>query len=385
MKNLVVGAGLSGAVIARLLVEAGEEVLVWEQTPVAGGCVRDHPINVECDSAKPHTDTVHLHGPHIFHTSEKWVWDFLSRFVEMKPTVFRSFTKHWGNFYPVPVNLQTISEIMTTMLMQDEAQPLILAPDDWAVNRVLQHRHNPDEELSNQTFEGVCRQRVGDLIYEAVFKHYTEAFWGCKANLIPGFIAERIPVRRNHDVRYHRAEDIYVGIPYPGYTALIHRLLEGINVDFDVRPWDTDLVRFKRVFFTGDPSYLLGKGSLPYRGFLIEHDQHDQCAYQQLIVNEPDNVTRSYCSRNLLVDRDHKGPTIVSTMRPIPRDLKESHPAAAYPLPWNRTAHDRMLAEVKDLIGDHIYFAGRKALHKYLDMDKAIMDAHRVVKEALEQ
>lgn len=375
-ENLVIGAGLSGLTIAHALKDAGEGVTVWEETENPGGFARDKRMHLR-ENGK--FDLVHEHGPHIFHTEDKRAWEFLCRFDEMVPTTFSSLARYESRLYPVPVNLLTFS-IAASYLT---ASPFkFLNPHEVEPIRTKRLEVLP-ENCSPQTFEGVARNRVGDFLYLEIFKNYTEAFWGRPCNLIPGFIAERIPVRFNLDSRYHKDTHDYVGVPRHGYSWMFERMARGLNIAWGARPWLRDFGGWKRIFFTGDPSYLIMRNSQPYRGFDLDHAVESRCPWQQIIDNTPSEVHRSFCSQNL-VPRDYvEGPRVVSYMHPIEADLPAAHHSAAYPLPWNRTAHERMLQDVRKEIGPRIRFAGRKALYKYLDMDRAILEAWATVKEAL--
>jgi UDP-galactopyranose mutase len=389
--NVVVGAGLTGATIARRLDSLGEEVIVLEASDHVGGKCED---GFEQDEVTVAPHYVQKHGPHIFHTHKRELWNFVNSITEFVPTTFMSMTRTEIGYLPIPVNLFTVS--LVRQFIHGEFVPLLIpGPGNDDVERILKSTRAQQEPAGS--FARVCRERVGDDIYDFAFKHYTEAWWGQPCQEIPGAIAERIPVRRNFDVRYHDSRDIYVGVPSGGFSAMIRKMLQGIPVHFDY-PATLGLVLSDfpgaRIFCTADASVFLdGVGSLPYRGFYPVHHRLvlQNPGFQQILDSRPSKGeagSRFYCSQNLfstdLNQTAIRGPRIVSKMIPYPDVLTGENQYAAYPVPHTcKELADLFELRKRDLARKDVFFAGRLGSYKYLDMDDAIQEGLDIVETAL--
>jgi UDP-galactopyranose mutase len=230
-RYLMVGAGLSGAVIGRRLAEAGAEVTVVDARPhVAGNChtLRDSETGV----------LVHVYGPHIFHTDDAEVWDYVNRFETFLPYRNRVKATVAGRVYSLPVNLHTINQFFGLALRPDEARALIEAKADTSIR-------------DPQTFEEQALRFVGPELYEAFFKGYTIKQWGCAPSELPASILKRLPVRFNYDDNYffHR----FQGMPKDGYTAMVGRILDHprISVHLDNRFARGEAGAYDHVFYSG--------------------------------------------------------------------------------------------------------------------------------------
>ncbi|RME96792.1 MAG: UDP-galactopyranose mutase, partial [Alphaproteobacteria bacterium] len=206
----MVGAGLSGAVIGRHLAEAGHAVTVVDSRPHVGG---------NCHTERD-ADTgvmVHVYGPHIFHTDDEEVWDYVNRFTSFQPYKNRvkSTTRgRWGEreVFSLPVNLHTINQFFRATMRPDEARDFIT-------------EEQADTSITDpQTFEEQALRFVGRDLYEAFFKGYTMKQWGCHPSELPASILKRLPVRFNYDDNYffHR----FQGMPEHGYTRMIEGILD---------------------------------------------------------------------------------------------------------------------------------------------------------------
>lgn len=207
-KIVIVGAGLSGAVIGRELALAGHHVeIVDARDHIGGNChtERDDETGV----------MVHVYGPHIFHTDDKEVWDYVNRFQTFLPYKNRVKTTSGDRVYSLPVNLHTINQFFGKNFRPDEARAFI---EDKA-----------DKSITDpQTFEEQALRFVGRDLYEAFFKGYTEKQWGCSPTALPASILKRLPVRFNYDDNYFFHK--YQGMPETGYTAMIERILDHPNI-----------------------------------------------------------------------------------------------------------------------------------------------------------
>ena len=246
-KILVVGAGFSGAVIARTLAEAGLTVDVIEsRAHIAGNCYseRDQETGV----------MVHVYGPHIFHTDDAEVWALLQRFGEWMPYTNRVKSTVDGQVYSLPVNLHTINQFFGKALRPDEARAFISEQADNSI-------------AEPQNFEEQALKFVGRALYEAFFKGYTQKQWGCEPRELPASILKRLPVRFNYNDNYFFHQ--YQGMPKDGYTPIVAALLNhpAINLRLNTRFTRADSAAYAHTFYSGplDGYFDYQLGRLGYR------------------------------------------------------------------------------------------------------------------------
>ena len=230
-KILVVGAGFSGAVIARTLAEAGHAVDVIESREhVAGNCysARDGETGV----------MVHVYGPHIFHTDDAEVWALMQRFGEMMPYVNRVKSTVDGQVYSLPVNLHTINQFFGKALRPDEARAFISEQADSSI-------------AEPQNFEEQALKFVGRALYEAFFKGYTQKQWGCEPRELPASILKRLPVRFNYNDNYFFHQ--FQGMPKDGYTPIVAAMLDhpAIHLRLNTHFNRADSAAYAHTFYTG--------------------------------------------------------------------------------------------------------------------------------------
>ena len=204
---LIVGSGLFGAVFAHEMHEAGKSVLVVEKRSQIGGNVR---------TEETAGITVHRHGAHIFHTSNKDIWDYVNRFVPFNDYIHHVKASFHGEIYDLPFNMNTFRQMWGVS-------------DAEEARRIIEKQKGDLSEIHN--LEEQCISMVGTDIYEKLVKGYTEKQWGRECKDLPAFIIRRLPVRFTFDNNYFN--DLYQGIPETGYTALVEKLLEGIEVITD--------------------------------------------------------------------------------------------------------------------------------------------------------
>ena len=229
---LIVGSGLYGAVFAREMTDAGKKCLVIDKRNHAGG-------NIYCEEKEG--INVHKYGPHIFHTSDKSIWDYVNSFVEFNNFVYSPLAHYKGQLYNLPFNMNTFYQLWKVKTPQE------------AVDKI-QEQVEASGITNPQNLEEQAISMVGTDIYETLIKGYTEKQWGRKATELPKSIIKRLPVRFTYNNNYFN--DKYQGIPIGGYNKLIDSLLTGIEVKLNVD------------FFENKDDLLLLADTLVYTGEL---------------------------------------------------------------------------------------------------------------------
>ena len=363
---LIVGSGLFGATFAYLAHRMGKRCLVIDKRPQLGG-------NVYCENVEG--INVHKYGAHIFHTSNKQIWDFVNSIVEFNRYTNSPVANYKGVLYNLPFNMNTFYQ-MWGVVTPEEAKAKIEEQKVDAVS-LLQGKAPSNLEEQALTF-------VGKDIYEKLIKGYTEKQWGRRCSDLPAFIIRRLPVRFVYDNNYFN--DRYQGIPIGGYNRLIEGLLTGIetktNVDFfENREYWKDIA--EKIVFTGkiDEYFDYCYGKLEYRTVRFEEEQFD-------IPNYQGNAVVNYTDKELPYTRiiEHKhfemfGQEVYDTPRTViskeySMEWKEGM-ESYYPV--NDTRNSTLYARYKELAQQerHVIFGGRLAEYKYYDMAPVIEAAMR--------
>lgn len=359
MNLLIVGAGFSGAVLARQLAElGGAKVLVIDaREHVAGNC------HTERDSET--SVMVHRYGPHIFHTNNDRVWDYVHRFGQFGPFINRVKASIPRGIFSLPVNLHTINQFFGVRLKPDEARAFLAQQSDSSI-------HEP------QNFEEQALKFVGRELYEAFFLGYTRKQWGCDPKELPASILKRLPVRFNYNDNYY--ESRHQGIPLGGYTEIVQRMLDhplittelGVAFDHDMRS------RFDHVFFTGplDQFYGFSEGRLGYRTVTWQREVCEGDFQGNAVINYPAmgvDFTRIHEHKHFAPWENHKK-TIA--FHEYSKETQEND-IPYYP---KRLSQDLELLDHYQSISRSqvgVSFLGRLATYRYMDM-------HHVIAEALE-
>lgn len=353
---LLVGAGLSGAVIARVLAEAGHRATVIDSRPHAGG---------NCHTERdPDTGVlVHVYGPHIFHTDDAEVWDYVNRFTRFLPYRNRVKTTARGQVFSLPINLHTINQFYGRTFRPDEAREFIAQQADKTIT-------------DPQSFEEQALAFVGRDLYEAFFKGYTEKQWGCSPTDLPASILKRLPVRFNYDDNYFFHK--FQGMPEHGYTPMIEAILDhpGIDLHLDT-PYTPELGdRHDHVFWSGplDGYFNYSLGRLGYRTLEFERftatGDWQGCA----VMNYGDRDvpwTRITEHKHFAPWETHEGSVCY-------REFSQACGPDDIPYyPIRLVEEKALLADYTDLAqrAEGVSFVGRLGTYRYLDMDVTIREA----------
>ena len=365
----IVGAGYAGAVSARALAEKGKKVLVLER--------RDHIGGNAYDCLDGHGVLIHKYGPHIFHTNNRAVFDFLSRFTEWRryqhrvianvprdnPEVVPAHKKTDGRFFfPVPFNLDSLKNAFGEREGGRLGEKLLAAYPAQSQVTILELRQNPDPEVA----------AIADYVYEHVFVHYTMKQWGQKPEEIDPSTTARVPVRLSRDDRYF--QDAYQGMPLEGYTKMFERMLDHPNIEVrlgvDARPILKEAGG--PVIYTGQVDELFGFqfGPLPYRTLDFQFETLPQDAFQThgtVNYTVDQDFTRITEFKHLTGQELPGVTTIVKEYsRPYTGDPKET-PYYAIISPENNALYAKYKAEADKK--QQLHLLGRLAEYKYYNMD----------------
>ena len=354
---IIVGAGLYGSIFAHEAHKKGAKCLVVEK--------RDH-IGGNCYTKQVAGINVHWYGAHIFHTSNKLVWDYMRQFCEFNNYVNSPIANYKGTLYNLPFNMNTFCKLWPDVLTPEDAQNRI---------RKQQAEYSNIEEPRNLEEQGM--KLVGRDIYEKLVKGYSEKQWGLPASEIPAFVLRRLPLRFTFDNNYFN--DPYQGIPIGGYTPIFDKLLEGIDVflneDFLTKK-EVYLEEGARILITGpiDAYYNYCYGALDFRTVRFDHKMMEGVANFQgnAVFNYTDNetpYTRTIEHKHFEFGKQSN--TVVSY------EYSEKWTPGAEPYyPINNERNDSIALKYKELASREgkVCFGGRLGEYKYYDMDKIVAE-----------
>lgn len=372
---LVVGAGLFGAVFSREMNKRGRSCLVIDK--------RDHIAGNIYTSVKRGIH-VHEYGAHIFHTSNREIWDYMNEFADFNHFVNSPMAIYRGEIYNLPFNMNTFSKLWG-----------VRTPDE-AKARIKEQINDLSIDVP-QNLEEQALSLAGRDVYEKLIKGYTEKQWGRDCRELPAFIIKRVPLRFTYDNNYFT--DRYQGIPVGGYTAIVGKMLEGIEVrlNTDYREFDRqqkeaagqngDYISYDKVLYTGmiDEYFDYCLGNLEYRSLRFEkEDMPEQENYQG---NAVINYTEREVPYTRIIEHKHfefgQGEGTVIT---------REYPAAWKPgdepyYPVNDGRNNELFARYQELAKKEkgVLFGGRLGQYRYYDMDKVIEAALAMVKEESEK
>ncbi|MDM0929499.1 UDP-galactopyranose mutase [Clostridium perfringens] len=354
---LIVGSGLFGSIFAYEANKRGKKCLVIDKRNHVGG-------NVYCENIEG--IHVHKYGAHIFHTSNKKVWDYVNGFVEFNRYTNSPVANYKGELYNLPFNMNTFYQLWGTKMPLE------------AKNKIEEQKK--EAKVSDpKNLEEQAISLVGKDIYEKLIKGYTEKQWGKKATELPAFIIKRLPVRFTFDNNYFN--DMYQGIPIGGYNVIIDKLLDGIEVKLE-----TDFFKNRKeleslankIVFTGmiDEFYNYKFGTLEYRSLRFENEILNEENHQG---NAVVNYTEYEIPYTRIIEHKHfeygtQEKTVIT--KEYPATWKKGD-EPYYPV--NNDRNNEIYAKYKELADkeENIIFGGRLAEYKYYDM-------HNVICRALE-
>jgi len=362
---LIVGAGLYGAIFAHEATKRGEKCLVIDKRKHIAGNIFTKAVE---------GINVHTYGAHIFHTSNKKIWDYVNSFVEFNRYTNSPIANYKGELYNLPFNMNTFYQL-------------------WKVKTPGEAKAKIEEQIKGlnikepRNLEEQALSLVGRDIYYKLIKEYTEKQWGRKATELPAFIIKRLPVRFTFNNNYFN--DTYQGIPTGGYTLIIEKMLEGIDVKLGI-----DYIRERssldqlaeKVVYTGmiDEYFNYQFGVLEYRSLRFEHEVLDMPNYQgNAVVNYTDSetpFTRIIEHKHFEFGEQEK--TVIT------REYSQEWTKADEPYyPVNDSKNEEVFKKYKDLarVEENVVFGGRLADYKYYDMHHVVGLALKKIAEVFKE
>ncbi len=358
---LIVGSGLYGAVCAHELTKRGKKCLVIEKRAHIGGNI--YTENIEGIN-------VHRYGAHIFHTHDRAVWEYVNRFAEFNNYINCPVARYHDECYNLPFNMNTFTKLWPDVFTPAEAEARIAEERGAAY---VEEPKNLEEQAVNL---------VGRTIYEKLVKGYTEKQWGKKCTELPAFIIRRLPVRFTFDNNYFN--DRYQGIPIGGYTQMIEKMLEGVEVrlecDFFAQR-EVLCAEADKIIYTGaiDRYFDYCYGPLEYRSVRFETEVLDMPNYQG---NAVVNYTAAEVPYTRIIEHKHfefgtQPKTVIS------REYSSAWKLGDEPYyPVNDQKNSDLYAKYRDLAEKekNVLFGGRLGQYKYYDMDDVILSAFEALK-----
>ena len=349
---LIVGAGLYGSIFAYKMNKKGKKCLVIDKRNHIGG-------NIYCENIEG--INVHKYGAHIFHTSNKEVWEYINQFCEFNNYVNSPIANYKGEIYNLPFNMNTFNKLWGVVTPKEAKEKIEGQKKEFFITE--------PKNLEEQAIS-----LIGKDIYEKLIKGYTEKQWGRKATELPAFIIKRLPVRFTYDNNYFN--DRYQGIPIGGYTKIIEKMLEGIEVRLNTNFFD-ERENFEniaeKIVFTGmiDEFYNYKFGKLEYRSLRFETEILDEENYQG---NAVVNYTEREIPYTRIIEHKHfefgkQEKTVIT--KEYPSEWQEGD-EPYYPV--NDEKNNKLYEKYRELAKKetNVIFGGRLGEYKYYDMDKVI-------------
>lgn len=355
---LIVGAGLFGATFANLAHKKGLKVLVIDKKDVIGGAIR---------SERKDNIDVHLYGPHIFHTSYKDVWEYICSFSEMNHFVNEPLAYYKGKLYHMPFNMNTFNALWG-----------VITPEEAKAKIEEQKKEMEGKIPSNLEEQAISL--VGRDVFETLVKGYTEKQWGRDCKDLPSSIIKRLPVRFYYNNNYFN--DTYQGIPVDGYTAIIERMLSGVevklNVDYLANKEEYRKLA-KRVIYTGeiDRYFAYQLGHLQYRTLRFETERLEMENFQG---NAVINYTEKEVPYTRIAEHkwfNYRESPVTYITKEYPKEFVEGDDPF-YSI--NNEKNDSLYKKYQELAKEDkdVYFCGRLGQYRYFDMDDTIYEVFKL-------
>lgn len=357
---LIVGAGLFGAVFCQLMTARGKKCAIVEKRESVGGNIATETVE---------GITVHKFGAHIFHTSDKWVWEYVNNFAEFNNFINSPIANYKGKLYNLPFNMFTFNQLWGVRT-PDEARAVIDA--QRAAVGIAEPKNLEEKALMS----------VGEDVYKTLIKGYTEKQWGRDCKFLPAFIIGRVPLRFVFDNNYFN--DRYQGIPLGGYTQMIKNMIGktevflGVDYFADRKKWDGAA---DTVLYTGpiDRYFDYKFGELEYRSLRFETEVLDTPDFQgNAVVNYTDFET----PYTRIIEHKHFDRTQVSQKTVVTREYPKKFVAGDEPYyPINDERNTELYKKYETLAASTpgVLFGGRLAGYKYYDMDDTVAAAKALV------
>lgn len=358
--NLVVGAGFSGAVIANLIAtRLNEHVLVIDR--------RSHIAGNSYDYKDSNGITVHKYGSHIFHTSDKNVWEFVNQFAKFNNYEHKVKVFIDGKYTTIPFNLNSLYDVFEFERAKKLEEKLCSGYKYGEKIPILEFKNLQDEDL----------KQLAEYIYKKIFLYYTSKQWGVKPEEIENSVTARVPVFISKDERYF--QDEFQGIPIGGYSKLIEKILSHKNITLklntDFSFYGNDSENISNIFYSGsiDEFFNYKYGVLPYRSVNFELETVEKEYYQDnAVINYPcsEDYTRIHEYKYYLNDKSPN--TVIAKEYSTNFELGKNE--RFYPIPneQNKRLYDKYIEESKQY--KNLYFIGRLGKYKYFNMDETISD-----------
>lgn len=359
---LIVGAGLYGSVFAYEMNKKGKKCLVIDKRNHIGGNIYTEELE---------GINVHKYGAHIFHTSNKKVWEYINQFCEFNNYINSPIANYKGEIYNLPFNMNTFNKLWGVVTPSEAKEKIEEQKKEFGI-------------VEPKNLEEQAISLIGKDIYEKLIKGYTEKQWGRKATELPSFIIKRLPVRFSYNNNYFN--DLYQGIPNGGgYTSIVKKLLFGVEVllneDFlKKREYYENIA--EKIIFTGmiDEFYNYCFGELEYRSLKFEEEVLNIDNFQGVAVMNFTDIETPYTR---IIEHKHfefgnQNKTIIT--REYPKEWKKGY-EPYYPI--NNEKNNNIYEKYKKLSEKdiNVIFGGRLGTYKYYDMDKIIEEALKVVED----
>ncbi len=373
---LIVGAGIFGATVAERLASAGKKVLVIDRRSHLAGNIysyTDEETGIE----------IHKYGSHIFHTEMNEVWDYITKFTEFNNYTHTVNTRHEGKLYPMPINLDTVNLLYGTEMSAEEAEKFI-----------AEEARKGSEKygiVEPKNFEEKGISLVGEKLYTAFLKNYTEKQWNTSATNLSAEILSRIPVRFSHDNRYFMTAK-HQGIPKDGYTKMIKNMLNSENIEVKLntnfKDIKKDLPINIKIIYCGQVDELLDYefGVLPWRSLRFEEEKTED-GLGEAVINEADKNVPYTRTHDYKYYQIHQPEVIEQKISYIAREYPvdfEKGGEAYYPVDSeeSRELYNKYVELCKKKYPNMV-LGGRLGAYQYWDMDKAIKNALELAKDLL--